>query len=155
MFYRQLILIFVALVGSIVLVGMFGLRPLSFILPSASHMKTITIGTTTIQVEVADTETSRTQGLSGRASLTDGSGMLFVFESEGSWGIWMKDMQFPIDIIFADQAGVASVIYHNVLPESYPEVFYPKTPALYVLEVPGGYAKKAGIVEGTKIQQNK
>ena len=65
----------------------------------------------------------------------------------------MKDMRFPIDIIFADNAGVITMIYHSVLPETYPEVFYPKQLARYVLEVPGGYARKQGIVEGAKIQQ--
>ena len=111
----------------------------------------IQIGNAKLVVEIANTEGLRTQGLSGRSSLQEGSGMLFVFEEEGEWGIWMKDMQFPIDIIFAGPDGVVGMIYHTVSPETYPEVFYPNQPARYVLEVPAGYAKKAGIVEGARI----
>ena len=74
----------------------------------------IQVGDTKLVVEVADTEALRERGLSGRSSLHEGSGMLFVFEEEGAWGIWMKGMQFPIDIIFADSAGVISMIYHTV-----------------------------------------
>jgi len=111
----------------------------------------IQVGDTKLVVEVASTDPLRERGLSGRSFLAEGNGMLFIFEEEGEWGIWMKDMLFPIDIIFADSAGVVSMIYHTVSPDTYPEVFYPDTPALYVLEVPAGYAKKAGIVEGAKI----
>ena len=58
-------------------------------------MRTISIGGTVIYVDVADTEVLREQGLSGRLNLPEGRGMLFVFENDDTWGIWMKDMLFP------------------------------------------------------------
>ncbi|MBT4349902.1 DUF192 domain-containing protein [bacterium] len=51
-------------------------------------------------VEIADTDVSRQQGLSGRKSLADDQGMLFVFEDVKVRNFWMKEMNFPIDIIW-------------------------------------------------------
>lgn len=111
------------------------------------------ISNTVIRVEVAHTQQKREQGLSGRPSLAQGRGMLFVFDKEGSWGIWMKGMQFPLDIIWANATGTIITIAHDVLPDTYPTIFYPtQATARYVLEVPAGFAKKQGIAEGTKIQ---
>jgi len=111
----------------------------------------ITVGSNTLAVDVADTPAKRQQGLSGRESLVQGSGMLFVFPQAGKWGFWMKDMRFAIDIIWADDDGVIVTIWPNVTPNTYPKVFYPHAPARYVLEVPAGYAATAGIGVGQKI----
>lgn len=111
------------------------------------------ISNTVIRVEVAHTQQKREQGLSGRPSLAQGRGMLFVFDRQDAWGIWMKGMQFPLDIIWTNATGTIITIAHNVSPDTYPTIFYPaQATALYVLEVPAGFAKKQGIVEGTKIQ---
>jgi len=114
-------------------------------------MRTITIGGVSIAVEVADTEVLREQGLSGRSDIPDGKGMLFVFDTDGLWSIWMKDMRFPIDIVWADADGKVITVANNVAPETYPEVFSPSLPARYVLELPAGFAAAQGIVEGSQI----
>lgn len=113
--------------------------------------KQISVGESWLTVEVADTELARERGLSGRASLKEGTGLLFVFDKDGTWGIWMKDMNFPIDIVWLDASGVVVSVAAEVSPDTYPEVFYPSALARYVLEVPAGYAEKAGIAEGVKI----
>ncbi len=119
---------------------------------TAKPSPTVLIGTTEIQVEVADTQSERVQGLSGHAPLKEGEGMLFVFEEEGNWGIWMKDMQFSLDIIWAASDGTIITIASNVSPDTYPQVFYPAEPrATYVLEVPAGFAGRRGIAEGAKL----
>jgi len=116
------------------------------------HISQVTIGSTTVQVEVADTDAKRELGLSYRDSLLQGHGMLFVFSSAEAYGFWMKDMSFSIDMIFADKEGKIVTIYKDASPDSYkknpPEIFYPTTPALYVLEVPAGFAREHGIAEG-------
>ena len=112
---------------------------------------TITVGSTAVLVEVASTDFERQQGLSGRDELKGGSGMLFVFDTEGAWGIWMKDMHFALDIIWADSAGTVVTVAHDVTPNTYPQAFYPGTPARYVLEVPTGFAATHGIAEGSKL----
>ncbi len=118
----------------------------------SSQTREVRIGNISIQVEVADTEAARIRGLSGKESLKEGSGMLFVFEEAGEWGIWMKDMQFPIDIIWADESGTIITIAKNIAPDTYPKSFYPTTPTVkYVLEVPAGFVQKEGIAEGDRI----
>lgn len=108
-----------------------------------------------VHVEVADTEDKREQGLSGRAGLQEGSGMLFVFDVPGKYGFWMKDMNFPIDIIFIDASGTVVSVVRDASPESYhlqpPQVFYPDLPAQYVLEVPAGFVASRAIGVGERV----
>lgn len=111
----------------------------------AVGVREVEVGGTTVQVEVADTEALREAGLSGREALTPGSGMLFVFEEPGVYGFWMKDMNFPIDIIFADAEGTVTTVYGSVSPNTYPQAFYPQQDSLYVLEVSAGFAQAHGI----------
>ena len=125
------------------------------LVPQTQNHSSVSIGSTTISVEVVDTYQERMQGLSGRTSLAESRGMLFVFEEEGNWGIWMKDMRFPLDIIWADSEGNIITIARDVAPETYPNAFYSKEPrARYVLEVPAGFTKMHGIAEGMMLRQN-
>lgn len=55
-------------------------------------------------------------------------------------------MRINIDIVWANDTVVT--VLHDVSPSTYPEVFYPQTPARYVLELPAGYAAAHGIAEG-------
>lgn len=108
-------------------------------------------GTTTVTAELATTDTERAQGLSGRAGLAQGRGMLFVFQQNGDWGFWMKDMRFPIDIVFINELGIVMSADASVSPDSYPQVFYPPNPARFVLELPAGFAAAHGIGPGTRL----
>ncbi len=125
------------------------------IVPMQTENKTITlsIGTTTIVAEVADTDALRAQGLSNRTNLPDGQGMWFVFETDGLWSFWMKDTLIPLDMLWVDASGIIVTIAHEVQPDSYPQGFAPAQPARYVLEVPGGFAEKMGITEGVTVRQ--
>jgi uncharacterized membrane protein (UPF0127 family) len=129
----------------------YALWPRALTPPMTSYTtKTISAGAHTFEVEVADTESSRELGLGQRASLPQGRGMLFVFGSPGNWGFWMKDTEFPLDMLWARQDGTITTIARNVATSTYPQIFYPATPdALYVLEVNAGAA--AGISLGDKI----
>ena len=98
----------------------------------------------TLTVEVAGTRQGRVRGLSGRKSLPPQQGLLFDYMRAGRHGIWMKDMFFPIDIIWLDERMRVVDIKRHALPESYPEIFFPKQPAHYVLEVNA----KSGIALG-------
>lgn len=95
----------------------------------------VQIGEVEIIAEVSDTRSEQIKGLSGRASIGKMEGMLFVFEELGRHGIWMKDMNFPIDILWLDEDKKIIHIEENVSPDTYPTVFRPDGEALYVLEV--------------------
>ncbi len=105
-------------------------------------------GNTRIAVSIADSDPERVAGLSNTDALPEGAGKLFVFETSGMYGFWMKDMRYPIDIIWFDESMAVVSIAHAVTPESYPETFYPSAPASFVLEVPAGFSTVQGIAVG-------
>ncbi|MEK7135325.1 MAG: DUF192 domain-containing protein [Patescibacteria group bacterium] len=109
------------------------------------------VGDRSIPVELADTDTERIQGLSGRASLEHGSGLLFLFEKGSVQGFWMKDMKFSIDIVWIDENWTVIGIERSVEPDSYPTVFYSNGPAKYVLELNAGDAATLGIDIASKL----
>ena len=101
-----------------------------------------------IRVSVADTESARGQGLSGRAGLAADEGMLFVFPKDGNYAFWMKDMLFSIDILWLSSDGGVVYMAQNVSPDTYPQAFQPNVPARYVLELPEGFAKEHAVAIG-------
>ena len=105
----------------------------------------VEIGSTTIPVEIADTEQSRIMGLSGRKTLPIDTGMFFVFDVIGRNEIWMKDMNFPIDIMWISDDFKIVESLQNVSPETFPQAFGRDVLSLYVLEVPSGFIVSHGI----------
>ncbi|OGG54896.1 hypothetical protein A3D62_00065 [Candidatus Kaiserbacteria bacterium RIFCSPHIGHO2_02_FULL_49_11] len=104
-------------------------------------LSTVTIGQTIIAVAIADTHETRRKGLSDLLALQDGHGLFFAFPSSGTYGIWMKDMQFSIDIAWLDEKLQIIDVARDIAPETYPAAFYPKAPARYILELPAGFLK--------------
>lgn len=110
-----------------------------------------------VDVEVADTDFERRQGLSKRESLGENVGLLFVFEEENiTPSFWMKDMQFAIDIIWIDDGKVVQVD-ENIeppsadTPDSSLKLFAPATPVDYALEVNAGFSERNGIEKGAEV----
>jgi hypothetical protein len=114
----------------------------------------VTVHGTEIRVEVADTVSTRTQGLSGRETLPENMGMLFVFDVSGVYGFWMKDMLFPIDIIWIDKNKTVVHIRKGVSPDTYPSSFSSMKKALYVLEIKAHLSDELNIREGDVIEIN-
>ena len=101
-------------------------------------------------VDIADDNCKTSLGLSGRASL-DGEGMLFIFENVGNYGFWMKDMNFPIDILWIDDKFEVVGIEKNLSPDTFPKSFGSNYLVKYVLEVPAQYSDKNNIKIGDNI----
>ncbi len=107
-----------------------------------------------IPVEVADTLKKRSLGLGKRASLKKGLGMLFVFEKRKPHRFWMKDMQFPLDIIWLDNHRIVHII-HNAKPDNSrdePEVITSPVPVNFVLEIAAGRAAKLRLKTGQRMK---
>lgn len=111
----------------------------------------IVIGSTTVQASIADSLPERIKGLSDTPYLPDGIVKLFAFGAEGDHSIWMKDMNYAIDIIWVAKAGQIVHIKENVAPETYPESFASPKPAWYVIETQAGFVEKSGIELGDKV----
>lgn len=112
----------------------------------------VTIGGKTIKVAVARTPREREKGFSGQIVLPEGTGMLFIFEKPGDYGFWMKDMNFPIDIIWIGQNSKIVEISSEVSPSTFPKTFSPKAPILYVLEVKAGWSGRNKILVDESVQ---
>ena len=97
-----------------------------------------------IPVEVADTLKKRSLGLGKRASLKKGWGMLFIFGKRKPYRFWMKNMQFPLDIIWLDNHRIVHII-HNAKPANpgdEPDLMTSPVPVNFVLEISAGRATK-------------
>ncbi len=113
--------------------------------------KHATLSGVPLQLVIRDTEATRAQGLSGLPQISEGTGMFFVFDEPDYLGFWMKDMKFPIDIIWFDEFYRVVNIQENLSPGTYPQVFTPQVLAQYVLEVPAHFATKHGVKIGDQI----
>lgn len=119
--------------------------------PQLQPHTTVHIGDGVFLTRVAKTDAEREKGLSGTGELRSDQAMLLVFDRDDKWSIWMKDMKYPIDIIWLDKDKKVVYIVKNAPPESYPyEKFAPKQEARYVLEVPAGTTAKKSINIGTE-----
>lgn len=128
----------------------------SFI-PTASHNNTIfdgelrslSIGSAVIDVAIADTQITRGVGLSYLKTLREDHGLFFVFRDSATHGMWMKNMEFPIDIIWLDEQLRVVEIHRDVSPDSYPETFRTKVPTRFALEVNAGFSLKHDVNIGS------
>lgn len=100
---------------------------------------------------VADSEDKRTQGLSGTKELKEDYAMLFMFDKPGKYGIWMKDMKYPIDIMWFDNR--LNLIHYedSVHPDTFPKTFRPPSEALYVVETNAGIRQAENLQLGNKL----
>lgn len=110
-------------------------------------------GSGVFSLQVADTEASRVQGLSGVESLKSNGGLLMKFDGDDKWGIWMKDMKIPIDIVWINREKKVVYIVKNATPELSTDIkFYPNADARFVVELPAGSVESAGIKTGMLVQ---
>ncbi|MGI0074376.1 MAG: DUF192 domain-containing protein, partial [Nitrosotalea sp.] len=113
------------------------------------------IGNVLLDVEIADTLQRQNKGLQYHTPLSYSQGMLFPFTQPQIISIWMKDMQFPIDIIWLDSSGNVLHVEKNA-PAciSDPCTIYGQNlaQAQYVLEVASGFADKFGITQNSHMQ---
>lgn len=109
----------------------------------------VRINAAVYHLQLASTEEELEQGLSGVDELPPNGGLLMDFGSDGTWGIWMKDMLIPLDIVWLDKDKEVVYIQKEVSPElGTSEIMRPKVPSRYVLELPSGNVSKAAIKIG-------
>ena len=144
---KSLLIPFAAVMLFIIAVGIFikktGNIPLS---ETPKTSATVTIGTKTVNVELAKTAEEKSKGLSGRKSLDENSGMLFVFgKDDKSPTFWMKDMQIHLDMIWIQGSSVIRIdknvpIPDDGTPDSKLIIYSAGVKVDYVLEVNSGFS---------------
>ena len=104
----------------------------------------------TIDIEIADTDSTRARGLMQRTSLPEQSGMLFIFPDAEPRSFWMANTQMSLDIIFVGPDQEILNIEKYTRPLS-PENVSSIGAARYVVEVPAGFTDTHGITESDRI----
>lgn len=107
-----------------------------------------------IDVELAENNDERAQGMMYRKSMDDTRGMLFIFQNEEAQEFWMKNTIIPLDIMYVNSKNEIVRIYKNTTPLSEKPLPSEK-PTLFVVEVRGGFTDKYGIKEGDLIKFSK
>jgi uncharacterized membrane protein (UPF0127 family) len=108
----------------------------------------------TIDIEIAENDSSREKGLMWRKTMTDEQGMLFIFDKQELHSFWMKNTILSLDIIFVSENNEIVKIQKKAKPYSLESIPSGK-PAKFVVEVNGGFSDKYGIKEGDKIKFKK
>jgi uncharacterized membrane protein (UPF0127 family) len=107
-------------------------------------------GTTLARADVAvsDSFPERYTGLSDTESLGPNEGMLFVHPKDGNHTYVMRDMAFPIDIVFVAENGTITTIHHAELPEEGEDLDGYHGDGKFVVELPDGFTTEHGIEVG-------
>jgi len=106
------------------------------------------------EVEIADIILKRTKGLSGRESLAENQGMLFLFEKSSKRSFWMAGMNFPLDIIWINGNKIVDISKNIQPPKNIelPAIISPSVEADKVLELSAGAVEKFNIKIGDEIK---
>jgi len=111
------------------------------------------IGDGAYDAQFATKPSTRAQGLSGTSDLGSTDALVFVFPADGKWKIWMKDMNYPLDIVWLDNDKSVIYIVENAPPEGGEDViFQPPTDARYVIELSSGSVEAKNIVVGDRAE---
>ena len=152
-FFKNRQKLITACVGVVAILAL--LLPFAFAKPATA---TLQAGKKTYALNIAASTAAQQKGLGGRKSLARNRGMLFVFDAPATQCFWMKDMQFPIDIIWLNSDKQVTRVAANVSPDTYTEAsgknsqkFCGDVSTKYVIELNAGEAKQAGLVVGQPV----
>jgi len=114
----------------------------------------VTIDNQSFNVSIANSEKDREIGLSETKSLDQNQGMLFLFNNPGYYSFWMKNMKFPIDIIFINNDQIVT-IHDNaqiIKAQENPMLYTPTQSSDKVLEIQAGISEKYNFKIGDKVK---
>ncbi len=152
---------FLVVVALIIVVAYLPIKAVFSPIVNASRNITVSVDTSTIEIiapggiiraEVANTPSLKEQGLSGRVSMDADRGMLFVFAKPSIYGFWMKDMNYPLDMVWMDADHQVISVSNDVATSTYPNAIFPASKIQYVLELNAGTSQNFGIATGTVLR---
>jgi uncharacterized membrane protein (UPF0127 family) len=110
-----------------------------------------------INVTLAKTPDEHTKGLSIKNILKEHEGMLFIFDTPKESSFWMKDMKFPIDIMWIHPNTTIVHIEKNLQPcisFLFCASYSPNQLSQHVLEVNAHYTTRNNITVGDEVEFN-
>lgn len=121
------------------------------IIPNLPQSTTdLRIGDGIFRARIAANEDQRAKGLSGVNDMAADEALVMAFPNEDKWGIWMKDMKIPLDIVWLNKDKKIIYIVKNATPDDSTSItFEPKGLALYVVELPAGTVDSRAIKVGS------
>ena len=107
-----------------------------------------------LEIEIASTEYETQTGLMYRKGMEEKQGMLFIFPNEEVHAFYMKNTQFPLDIVYIKADSTIASFQENA--EAFNEKSLSSTvPVQYVLELNAGLAEKWQLEIGDKVDFSK
>ncbi len=107
-----------------------------------------------LDIEIAETDYETQTGLMYRKGMETNQGMLFIFSDEAMHSFYMKNTEFPLDIIYINEDKTIASFQKNAKPYN-EEGLSSKVPVKYVLEVNAGLSEKWQLSVGDKIEFDK
>lgn len=128
-----------------------------FSLPFLSQSGKATVNNQVFKLYLANTDNTRQVGLSDKTEMPQDYGMLFEFEKADYHTFWMKNMKFPIDILFLKDDKVVTVYKNAQVPKEGDSLslYKPEEPANKVLEINAGLSEKYNIKKGDTVKIEK
>jgi uncharacterized membrane protein (UPF0127 family) len=122
--------------------------------PSPERMRFDTAsGHSSLLAEIADTDESRRQGLSGRPTLAADHGMAFLFGGTSTDWFWMKDTEIPLSIAFWGEDGrIQQTFDMDPCTSNSCHLYQPSEPYVGAVEAPQGFFREHGIRIGDRIE---
>lgn len=115
----------------------------------------VAIGGVEVRLLVADTPSHRFKGWSDRSDMGEWEGMLFVFSDRGEHAMVMRDMRFPLDIVWLDKETIVDIAT-SVQPEIGKDEaeltrYVARVPSTLVLELPAGFVRDHPLRLGERV----
>lgn len=118
-------------------------------IPARGHAWVI-FGSDTVVAEVAATPAAHQEGLMHREEVPEGTGMLFVWDSESTRSFWMRNTYVPLDVAFMN-GGMQVVDIQQMEPET-EDYHTSSAPAMFALEVPQAWFEAHAVEPGTQAE---
>ncbi|OGL88752.1 hypothetical protein A3H75_00380 [Candidatus Uhrbacteria bacterium RIFCSPLOWO2_02_FULL_51_9] len=135
-----------ATVGVAILLCIAVVAGVLWLLQQRTIIRPFMIGDDLVRLEITQSVGQRERGLSGRTSIGEADGLLFKFPEAGRHGIWMKEMQFDIDIMWVSEGKIVDIAPRVPYLQTTQElpVYYPRAAANWVIEFPAGTVEQKG-----------
>jgi uncharacterized membrane protein (UPF0127 family) len=115
---------------------------------AVAAMPRVTVGGQAVDAYLADTMAKRSEGLAGFDGLADGEALVFVYPDERVRTFGMKDVGFPIDVVFIGVDNTVTAIVPLYVGDT--RKIQSPGPSRYVLELPQGWASAHDIAVGSE-----